>query len=81
MPFRSLAEPEDVAAIEAAFEHSWKVIESSDEMNPLQVSAQRERLAHITMRVRAEGKIPKTELASPATGQLFAGLLHSRCQS
>ena len=49
MPLRSLAEPEEFAALEASFEEAWKIIEGGRDLDPLRVPAQRERLAYILM--------------------------------
>jgi len=65
LPFRSIvAGPEDLAAIYAAFDRAWIDINQSSPVDPISVSAARERLGHII--VGLWNADPKQDLATTA---------------
>jgi len=72
MPLRSLVEPEEFAVLEAGFEEAWSAIGSDSISDPLMVSAQRERLAHIIIGLWKSGTSDRAALVSGAVQQFLA---------
>jgi hypothetical protein len=71
MPFRSIAEPEDLAKLTAAFDTAWAIIQESQAIEPLSVAAERERLGYIIVTLwRAD---PDCDLIAKAIEQFRGG--------
>jgi hypothetical protein len=71
MPFRSIvAEPDQIEAMQAAFERAWQLVEERGELDPLQVPAQRERLAYIIIGQWETDR--DGDLVAPAIARFFA---------
>ncbi|SEG59624.1 hypothetical protein SAMN04488115_107207 [Bosea lathyri] len=71
MPFRSIAEPEDLARLTATFDTVWAILEEQRPVDPLSVAAERERLGHIIVTLwRAD---PDCDLVTKAVQQFRVG--------
>jgi hypothetical protein len=73
MPFRSIvAEPEVLARLSHAFDQTWAAIGDQGTRDPLRESAQRERLAHIIIRLWQID--PDGDFVGPAAAEFFGAV-------